>query len=282
MGSLQVFSHQQGLHSSPGKHELLSVHRCRVYGFQLGWPGLDQSPMEPRPPKLPWISLGETVLGPTELHREDFCITLSFWGPPLLFWNWRWHWIFCEWEIKFCQLIVVNETCKHLLSTHYVLGIAAIFIGHCSRLQNELQFSTHPWIHVPGSMSLAMWLCCSCHQKMESISPPLDLGWTWTWTWFGQYSYGSNVVPILSLDPERPCLIPLLLLEPCSSMWASWARLLVVQLPQSAASYPTSNPQSRCLWLPSCWPQMHEVVQLRPEELPSWTQPKMLIHKIMN
>lgn len=122
---------------------------------------------------------GRDCLGPAELHSEDFCTALSFWAPPLLFWNWRWQWIFCEWEIKFCQLIVVSDTCKHLLSTHYVLGIAAIFIGHCSRLQNELHFSTHPWIHVlcihvPCDVTL-LFLPSKDGAHFPALGPGLDL-----------------------------------------------------------------------------------------------------------
>lgn len=62
--------------------EPLSVHRWRVYGFQLRWPGLDQGPTGPRPPKLLWISLEETVWAQLNFTQKTFA--QPYLSEPLL------------------------------------------------------------------------------------------------------------------------------------------------------------------------------------------------------
>ena len=52
---------------------------------------------------------------------------------------------------------------KYLLTAHYVVDIMGIF------LSTAVGFKTSPSsLSIPVSVFLAMWLCCSCHQEIES------------------------------------------------------------------------------------------------------------------
>lgn len=60
---------------------------------------------------------------------------------------------------------------------------------------------------------LSMWNFSISYKKVESISPPLKLGWPCDLLWPTKCSRSEDV-PILNLDPKRPWVHPLAFLDP--------------------------------------------------------------------